>query len=198
MAMATDDAPTTQDMEEGLRFLHVLGMQSKVDLIAQGASLYTLIEELVASGTLDLRAFEERRARVAEREAGRMTKEGHVRVFVDETEDKYTLTDLPEIDCAARLPLCQARCCTLTFPLSFQDLDEHVVRWNYAVPYQIRQRADGWCVHNDCASHTCGVYAHRPAICRSYDCREDARIWEDFEKRIPAKSSDEARGASSE
>lgn len=189
-----DPPPSTADLEDGLRFLHVLGMQSKVDLIAQSAYLYALIEELVASGTLDLRAFEERRARVAEREAERMTKEGHVRVFVEETEDKYALTDLPEIDCEARLHLCQARCCTLTFPLSFQDLDEHVVRWNYRMPYQISQREDGWCVHNDPATRTCGVYHHRPAVCRAYDCREDARIWQDFAGRIPAPppTADEA------
>jgi hypothetical protein len=30
------------------------------------------------------------------------------------------------------------------------------------------------------------VYEHRPAICRTYDCRKDPRIWIDFEKRIPA------------
>jgi hypothetical protein len=25
------------------------------------------------------------------------------------------------------------------------------------------------------------VYANRPTICRTYDCRNDARIWADFD-----------------
>jgi Fe-S-cluster containining protein len=174
------------DLDEGLRFLHTLSMQSKMDLVGANTRLLALIEELVAAGQLDLRAFEARRERVAEREAKRMTSEGHVRVQVDPTPDKYALTDLPQIDCEARIPLCQGRCCSMGFALSFQDLDEHVVRWDYGRPYHIRQREDGYCVHNDPASRGCGVYAHRPAVCRSYDCRQDSRIWKDFEARIPA------------
>lgn len=182
------------DIAGGFRFNHVLGMQSKVDLVATNARVLALIEELVASGTLDLRSFEERREKVAEREAQRMTKEGHVRVMVDETEDKYALTDLPEIDCASRMHLCQARCCSLGFWISFQDLDEGVVKWNYAAPYHIKQAQDGYCVHNDCQTRSCQVYEHRPAVCRTYDCRQDSRIWKDFEARIPAnfETSDQA------
>lgn len=175
-----------EELEQGLRFLHVLGMQSKVDLVALNTRVLALVEQLVAAGTLDLRAYEQRQQTVAEREAQRMNAEGHVRVVVGEEEDKYALKELPDIDCAARLPLCKARCCTLSFALSFQDLDEQVVRWNYRAPYQIRQREDGYCVHNDCATKTCQVYTQRPAVCRTYDCRSDARIWKDFEARIPA------------
>lgn len=178
------------ELERALRFVHVLGMQSKLDLVGMSARVLALIEELVASGTLDLRAFEDRRQRVAEREAARMTEEGHVRVLADPTEDKYALVDLPQIDCEARLPLCKARCCTLGFALSFQDLDEGVVKWSYGAPYHIRQREDGYCVHCDPATRACGVYEKRPAVCRTYDCRKDARIWKDFEQRIPADGTD--------
>jgi hypothetical protein len=85
------------------------------------------------------------------------------------------------------MPLCQARCCTLSFALSTEDLDEGVIRWDYGQPYLIRQRAsDGYCVHNDPDSHGCTVHAFRPRVCRSYDCRKDTRIWADFAQRIPA------------
>jgi len=190
----SDPAPTRDDVERGLRFLHTLAMQSKVDLVDLSARLLALIEELVASRTLDLRAFEARRETVAARDAERMTKEGHVRVMVDETEDKYALTDLPEIDCAARFPLCRARCCGFGFSLSFQDLNERIVEWDYGMPYHIRQGEHGFCVHSDRASGRCAVYANRPAVCRNYDCRNDSRIWKDFEARIPAdqQASDEA------
>lgn len=30
------------------------------------------------------------------------------------------------------------------------------------------------------------MYAARPAVCRSYDCRDDPRIWSDYARRIPA------------
>ena len=89
--------------------------------------------------------------------------------------------------CEELLHLCGARCCKMTFPLSIQDLDEGVVRWDYGEPYKIRQRSsDGFCVHNDPASKGCTVHAQRPAICRTYDCRQDKRVWLDYEKRIPA------------
>lgn len=179
-------AADSDEIERGLRFLHTLSMQSKLDLIGANTRLHALIEELVGAGVLDLRAFEKRRMLVAEREAKRMTEEGHVRVVVDPTPDKYQLSELPQIDCAARIPLCKARCCSLSFALSHQDLDEQVVRWDYARPYHIRQADDGYCCHNQPSTRGCGVYEHRPAVCRTYDCRTDVRIWKDFDNRIPA------------
>ena len=184
-----DGRAEARELEEGLRFLHTLSMQSKMDLVGLNSRVLALIEQLVASGALDLRAFDERRKLVAEREAKRMTDEGHVRVLVDQTPDKYALADLPEIDCHARLHLCKARCCALSLALSFQDLNERVVQWDYARPYHIRQREDGYCVHNNCQTRGCEVYEHRPAVCRSYDCRNDARIWKDFANRIPADAA---------
>jgi len=177
---------SAREIEEGLRFLHTLSMQSKMDLVGLNSRVLALIEQLVAAGALDLRAFDERRKLVAEREAKRMTDEGHVRVLVDQTQDKYALAELPEIDCHTRLHLCKARCCALSFALSFQDLNERVVQWDYGRPYHIKQRADGYCTHNNCATRACEIYERRPAVCRSYDCRSDTRIWKDFANRIPA------------
>jgi Fe-S-cluster containining protein len=176
--------PLREDLDRGLRFLHTMEMQTKSEVFETTSGLYALTEELVARGLIDLRTLEERRLRTKAREAERALTLLHVQV--SHNEDKYALTDLPQIDCEARIPLCKGRCCSLTFALSFQDLDEGVVRWDYARPYSIRQRTDGYCVHNDDKTHGCGVYQHRPAICRTYDCRTDKRIWIDFEKRIPA------------
>jgi Fe-S-cluster containining protein len=127
--------------------------------------------------------LEERQERIRKREQERSKQQ--LMVSVAPAIDKYKMTDLPDIDCAARLHLCRGRCCMLTFPLSFQDLDEGVVKWEYQRPYLIKHRHDdGYCVHN--VEGSCGVYEHRPAICRSYTCKNDKRIWTDFERRIPA------------
>ena len=73
------------------------------------------------------------------------------------------------------------------FALSRQDLKERVVQWDHSNPYMIRHGADGYCVHNDKQTRFCTVYDHRPAVCRGYSCRNDKRIWKDFDKMIPAE-----------
>jgi len=172
------------DVDQSLRFVHTMGMQTKRDLLETSAQLTALVEELVAEGAIDLKALQARRDRAMARENARLARRPHVQIA--DGVDKYTLTDLPQIDCAALVPICGARCCKLEPLLSFQDLDERVLRWNYARPYTIARRDDGTCVHCDPATRGCQVYAHRPAQCRTYDCRGDKRIWLDFERRIPA------------
>jgi Fe-S-cluster containining protein len=109
---------------------------------------------------------------------------GPGRVSLDSGGSKHE-TASPPVPCAELIPLCQARCCTMTFALSTEDLDEGVVRWDYGQPYLIRQRAsDGYCVHHDPDHQTCTVHGFRPRVCRSYDCRNDPRVWIDYERRI--------------
>ena len=56
------------------------------------------------------------------------------------------------------------------------------MRWNYSQPFAIAQRTDGYCVHHQCDNgHHCGVYERRPLVCRTYSCRDDKRIWLDFD-----------------
>jgi Fe-S-cluster containining protein len=97
--------------------------------------------------------------------------------------DKYGVAS-PDIDCAALIPLCKARCCSFEVALSSQDLEERVLPFTIADPYML-PRDHGRCVCMDAAG-ACTVYSHRPATCRSYDCRRDRRVWVDFEARIPA------------
>jgi len=108
------------------------------------------------------------------------------RVSLDLGGDKYE-TASPDVPCDELIPLCGGRCCTLSFALSTADLDEGVIRWDYGQPYLIRQRAsDGYCVHNDPDGRACTVHAFRPRVCRAYDCRNDPRVWIDYEQRIIA------------
>ena len=178
------DGPVRNDMDDGLRFVHVMNMQVKHDLFEASTRLSALLEELVAKGKIDLAALEARRKRIEEREKPRQLDKAHVTIA--NLVDKYAMTGLPDIDCASLIPICKARCCKLYFSLSYQDLDEGVVQWDYGRPYQIRKREDHYCVHSDAQTKQCTLYAQRPSTCRIYDCREDKRIWTDFANKIPA------------
>lgn len=174
----------TTELEAGLRFLHLLGMQTKLSLAEAELRTHAVLEELVARGLVSLRSIEARVERL--RKEPDPKAEQQATIHVASIQDKYALQS-PDVDCASLIPLCKGRCCRLTFPLSFQDLDEHVVKWNYSHPYHIRHReTDGYCVHSDPTTRGCGVYQNRPGICRTYDCRTDKRIWTDFENRVPA------------
>lgn len=97
--------------------------------------------------------------------------------------DKYAIAS-SDVDCAARIPLCGARCCSFDVTLSAQDVAERSVPFDIMKPYQL-PRVDGRCVCMD-DQGACTIYDKRPGACRAYDCRHDRRIWIDFEARIPA------------
>ena len=85
----------------------------------------------------------------------------------------------PEIDCAARLPICKAACCRLHFALSVEEVERGgPLRWELGHPYFNRHNADGYCHQWD---DGCGIYDERPSVCRSYTCADDDRIWKDFD-----------------
>lgn len=99
--------------------------------------------------------------------------------------DKYAV-DSADVDCAARIPLCGARCCSFDVTLSAQDVAERVLPFEIDMPYMLpRDPVTRRC---SCMDDTgaCTVYAQRPGACRAYDCRNDPRVWIDFEARIPA------------
>jgi Fe-S-cluster containining protein len=179
--MSDDDL--REDLDDSSRFMHQITMQTKFDLSDTTARLHGLIEELIASGTISARRLEERTTKTRSEERERMSKQATV--HVGSSEDKYAATELPQIDCAALLPLCKARCCKLSFALSFQDLDDGI-RFEYRVPYMIRHGDDGYCVHAQAETKRCNVYEKRPLVCRQYDCRADKRIWTDWENKVPA------------
>lgn len=117
-----------------------------------------------------------------------------IKVRLSLVDDKYSV-DSPDIDCASRIPLCGARCCSFDVALSKQDLLERKLPFVIEQPYMLpRDPVTKKCACMD--DHgACTAYEYRPATCRTYDCREDRRVWIDFEARIPAPLPESIRPA---
>ncbi len=188
--MAKDDSMMPQetvtiarsDLESGLMFAHKQVADVRVDLLDFGAQILAVAEELVAKGVLDMRSIQERKKRLYEIELKRLEERALI-TRSSSLEDKYA-QDSPDVPCEELVELCKARCCNLSFFLSNEDLAEGVARWDYERPYHILRKSEGSCFHLE--DGHCSIYDKRPGVCRHYDCRTDERIWEDYEKRIPA------------
>jgi Fe-S-cluster containining protein len=205
--MPRDEAVTRADLERAIRHLNLSDLELRDNLLQLAARVVALTDELTrrldgvepvpappntpappptntVEGAVD-DTLEHALVQIRANDAAQPS-----RVSLDLGGDKYTVTPSTP-PCDELLPICQARCCTLTFALSTADLDEGVIRWDYGQPYLIRQRkSDGYCVHNDATTRGCTAHEHRPRVCRVYDCRTDKRIWADFDKRelAPAPS----------
>ena len=182
-----DPVATVAELEEGLRQLHHMEMQTKLALENVEARLAATIKVLHRAQVLHTQAVdaeaEAQRAQVA------TSHERDARIVLGPSGDKHAVTS-PNIDCASLMHLCKARCCRLTVALDFQDLDDGL-RWEYTRPYELRRRPDGYCVYSEPKTFRCDVYTKRPSVCRSYDCRNDARVWESFEDKKPAAWRDD-------
>lgn len=190
----TDD-PVDRELERGLRFTNLLAATNQQNLLDLGAQVSALLDELEGRGLIDRDAIDARRVQLVEAALVRArSTASSVRVELGEPVDKYEVGSPADLDCEALFPICRARCCAFNFALTTQDLDEGVVKWDHGRPYLIRQSAEtGRCVHQDVPTGRCGVYQHRPGICRRYDCRNDKRIWLDFANRVPAPLEDDGR-----
>lgn len=183
--MATDP-----DADRGLRAALLAVEELRGDLLRLAARVVALEEELMRRVPADqsaavLAALDARTPELLEQiEAADIGASG--RVVMGEPVDKYEVPPLPDggPPCLELLPICHARCCSLDVPLTTQDLDEGVLRWDRANPYLLQQEADRHCTHLSRSGAGCTCYQHRPAACREYDCRQDRRIWIDFEKKI--------------
>ena len=86
------------------------------------------------------------------------------------------------VDCDKRMHICHAVCCKLQFALTIPEIESGKIKWDLGRPYFIRQEEDSYCTHNDSQTGGCRIYDDRPAICRSFSCANDKRIWKNFEK----------------
>lgn len=165
----------------GFMLTHSLLSDTNRNLLSASTAAFALADLLIEREIIDEGEFKARRDQVQALLLEQAQQHG-LGLFVNEqNQDKYALTDLPQINCAERLHLCKAACCLLIFPLSRQDVEEGIARWDFGRPYWNLRDRTGYCVHNDPEKHSCHIYNERPAPCRVYDCRQDKRIWLDFD-----------------
>ena len=171
-----------RELARGLQFANMLASANQEASAENTVLLQALVEVLISKGIVHVHELEKRKKDVAESLA--RTRDEIPGVQLVDTQDKYEPGNDVVFDCANRWPICKMVCCRLWFALSAQDLAEGVVKWNYGIPYGIAQGEDGFCVHLDRSAGGCTIYAQRPLICRTYHCRDDRRIWVDFERKV--------------
>jgi hypothetical protein len=173
-----------QEIAEGLLFAHARLSENTKTTLETSSFLYGLVELLSERGMISIEDLDERKRKVAARLVKKNKERGVGILLQDPEYDKYTFKDEAEIDCARFVHLCKAACCRLPFALSKQDIREGIVLWDLGQPYIIAQEKDGYCAHLEKECWRCTVRDYRPVPCRAYDCRDDKKIWMDFEKKI--------------
>jgi Fe-S-cluster containining protein len=178
------DQEMRSEVAEGLLYAHSRANSNTAKLLDVSSFAYAAIELLAEKGLIDIEDLDCKKKEIAGRLVEKFRQEGIGVAYQDPEHDKYTFESTVEIDCASRVHLCKAACCRLRFALSHQDVEEGIVQWDFGHPYFIAQGEDGYCRHLDRGCMSCTIHQNRPVPCRGYDCRQDKRIWSDFEQRI--------------
>jgi Fe-S-cluster containining protein len=171
------------EVVEGFRYVHYQLGANTGKVLEVSSFLYALTELLIEKGIITEGELNERKIAVAERLVKKFRELGMGAVFQEKEQNKYGFDDV-QIDCESRRQLCKAACCKLSFALSRQDIEEGTVKWDFGHPYMIAKVGDGYCVHFDKTTCRCKIWENRPVPCRGFDCRNDKRIWLDFENKI--------------
>jgi Fe-S-cluster containining protein len=176
--------PSTAEVLRGLIYAHNRANANTAAAHEATAMLRALVELLVERGVIDGESFQARRDQASEQLRREYLERGMAVAMQEFGVSKYEFKGGAEIDCENRLHLCKAACCRLPFALSKQDVQEGVVKWDLGQPYMNAREAEGYCTHLEKGTCRCTVYQHRPIPCRGYDCRQDKRIWVNFERRV--------------
>jgi hypothetical protein len=133
-----DENPLLDTLREevagGLRYTHTRANANTRKLLEIASFAYAAIDLLAEKGLLQIEELDERKKTIAERMVEKFIGQGMGISHQEKEQDKYTF-EAVQIDCASRLHLCKAACCKLGFALSKQDVEEGVVKWNFARPY---------------------------------------------------------------
>jgi len=99
-----------------------------------------------------------------------------------------------DLDCKAHYAACGAACCT-SFHVFLTPEEARSGRyvWDLRAPYKLLTDDHGTCVYFDHDTLGCSIWSERPKACRSFDCRKEPRVWQDYPARIVRTEILEAR-----
>lgn len=179
--MTGDDAlkRLERQIERGSFFLHTAVSSNAGELQELAAFVHGAIDVLVAKGV----ASEEEIAAAVQRVRDEMQARGETSAPGIALRVDGAPNDFVPVDCAERLPICKAVCCSLNFALTAQEVESGAIKWDLGMPYFIRHESTGFCTHL-AAGGQCSIYEKRPGVCRRYSCAGDTRIWKDFDQMI--------------
>ena len=184
-----------RQVDRGSLFTHTALSQSADRIHEAESFLYGLLDVLIEKKmvTQDEVIQATRKVRHEMAEKGQTLGPG-IALRIDGDDDKKD--DFVPVNCAERLPICKAVCCSLSFALTAEEVESGEIKWDLGEPYYIRQESTGCCTHLD-PNKGCSIYENRPGVCRQYSCANDERIWNDFDKMILNEAwINEHRGAS--
>lgn len=168
-----------RQVQRGSLFTHTLLTEQAERANTTEALVNGLIDVLIQDGVIEADRLRQAAEAVQDETAaaGNLATVGvAIRIDGDEADEPPAI-----VDCAARLPICQAACCRMRFALSAPEIESGPVKWDLGRPYFNRRGPDGYCHQCDSGTHACGVYDERPGVCRRYSCAGDGRIWKDFD-----------------
>ncbi|HEX5872349.1 MAG TPA: YkgJ family cysteine cluster protein [Longimicrobium sp.] len=173
-----------RQVERGSLFVHTAVSRNADQVHEVESFVYGLIDVLVQKGVVTQDELLQAAGGVRRQmeEAGQTVGPG-LALRVDGPEGAPEPPFVP-VNCAERLHVCKAACCSLNFALSAEEVEGGRVKWDLGAPYYIRQESSGCCTHLTPDRRGCSVYADRPGVCRRYSCAHDERIWKDFDGMV--------------
>lgn len=174
------------EIAKGLQYTHIRINSNTSKTLESTSFLYALIELLSEKGLITIEELDARKKQIAERLVEKFKTSGIGLRYQDPEYDKYTFKNESQVNCLERLPICKAICCKFPFALSRQDIEEGIIRWDFAMPYMIAHANDGYCVHLDRQTFQCTMREFRPVPCRGFTCQENERwqVWQDFDQKV--------------
>ncbi len=169
-----------RQVERGQLFTHTALSNNAERIIEMETFVYGLIDLLVEKGLATAEEISDKAQAVHQEMVQKGETLGPGIVMRLENPDTPR-EDFVPVNCAERIHICQAICCKLSFALTAPEIESGHVKWDLGRPYAIRHEPDGYCTHQNRETRGCGVYDHRPGICRRYSCANDERIWSNFD-----------------
>jgi hypothetical protein len=101
------------------------------------------------------------------------------------------------VNCRERRRYCGGACCFIGFSLTVDEIKEGIIGWDEDHPFKIKHNESSACIHWNFKTKGCEIYEDRPIVCRQYSCKDDRRIWLNYEEKVINPKLKQRMGAKS-